>query len=666
MHAVNKEYRSEIDGLRAVAVVSVLLYHAGFVFLGKPWATGGFIGVDIFFTISGYLITRIILKELYEKSSFNFRDFYQRRARRILPMLFVVLLVSFPLAWYFLLPTSFVEYSISALSAIFFASNFFFYFSTTEYGATSSLLIPLLHTWSLGVEEQFYILLPLLCVVVFKTLKNHILLAFALLFGLSLGGAIFLSAWDATMSFYSPFSRFWELLAGSMLAYVEIRHKDYRHKHFNHAMIAHSLPLAGLGLILYAILYFDAQTLHPGFSTLIPILGVCLIIAFASPRDWIGRLLSSKPFVGIGLISYSLYLWHYPIFAFARISNTKLGHGDKLALIALTVGLSILTYFFIEKLFRKTLRWNHAFWALFLTFLMVTFVNITVVALEGYKFRFPAIANYEPDNKLLKKKRGLESMKHFKTLYPNPALDNVLIVGNSHGEQMAMMLQQIPEMKSTFNVYWEKPSNKNYFQLPCFDARVDNKTKTDDIFFQSKAYKNSDIIIIATRYYSTSNPLQICEFERKNLKGDPFSGLRHLVDAALKDGKRVVLISNTLEFAGAFVDAVYKRKYFNGGDFQRKNFNKEDLYRQFFDFPKDSKFKLANQKLKVVAEELQLPLWNLESLGCDVKAKKCFGVDASGHKLYYDYGHYTVEGISFFAQRLASQGFVDWLHKSIK
>ena len=150
-------YRAEIDGLRALAVVSVIFYHAQMVVFDRDWFQGGYLGVDIFFVISGYLITRIILAELYEKKSFNFLNFYERRARRILPMLIVVIIASGLFAWVLLSPTDLVELSKSALTSLLFISNYFFYLNTTEYGADSSLLKPLLHTWSLSIEEQFYL-----------------------------------------------------------------------------------------------------------------------------------------------------------------------------------------------------------------------------------------------------------------------------------------------------------------------------------------------------------------------------------------------------------------------------------------------------------------------------------------------------------------------------
>ena len=340
-------YRAEIDGLRAIAVVSVILYHAQMVLLGRDWFEGGFIGVDIFFVISGYLITRIILSELKSKGSFSFLNFYERRARRILPMLFVVIFVSIPYAWQKLLPSDFVEYAESILASLFFGSNFFFYFSTTEYGADSALLKPFLHTWSLGVEEQFYLVFPILAIVAFKYFRNYFL---TILVGLSLLSILFaelMEVRNADLNFYLPFSRFWELAVGSMLAYRELYYKPS-----NEGFASKSLPIFGLYLIAYSILFFDAKTPHPSLHTLIPIIGVALIVGFASKDELVGKVLGSKPFVWIGLISYSAYLWHFPIFAFSRMGKDPTNY-DKFEWIALTLILSVSSYFLIEKPFRN-------------------------------------------------------------------------------------------------------------------------------------------------------------------------------------------------------------------------------------------------------------------------------------------------------------------------
>ena len=161
-------YRPEIDGLRAIAIISIVLYHAKIVLNNTDWFEGGFVGVDIFFVISGYLITRIIMNEIMMHGSFNFLNFYERRVRRILPMLFFVIFVSIPFAWHTLFPADFLNYSESIMASIFFVSNFFFYFNGMEYGATNSLLLPLLHTWSLSIEEQFYLIAPITLLIIYK------------------------------------------------------------------------------------------------------------------------------------------------------------------------------------------------------------------------------------------------------------------------------------------------------------------------------------------------------------------------------------------------------------------------------------------------------------------------------------------------------------------
>jgi len=345
-------YRPEIDGLRAIAVGAVILYHAQITIFGHQPFKGGFIGVDIFFVISGYLITSIILKELVTTGSFSFKHFYERRARRILPALLFVMLVSLLLtfAFIFLFPDSFVDLSKSILYSLGFSSNFYFHYSGQEYGNVSGLLKPFLHTWSLSVEEQFYILFPVVLLISFKYSKKYLVHILILSFIVSLGLADWGSKNYPSASFYFLHTRMWELLAGSILAYFEIT-KGLRSKNKTLNLI---LPSIGLFLILHSILFFNNQMFHPSFYTSYPIIGVCLIIWFSGKNELVTKILSTKLFVGVGLISYSLYLWHYPIFAFTRLTGIT---GDniiyELILLIILLVSSILSYFFIERLFRN-------------------------------------------------------------------------------------------------------------------------------------------------------------------------------------------------------------------------------------------------------------------------------------------------------------------------
>src|SRR6056300_1726509 len=222
-------YRPEIDGLRAVAVGAVIFYHAQITIFGYQPFKGGFIGVDIFFVISGYLITSIILKELVTTGSFSFNHFYERRIRRILPALLFVMLASLPFVWMYLLPSSFVDFSKSILYSLGFRSHFYFHYSGQEYGAESGLLKPFLHTWSLSVEEQYYILFPLILLITFKYFRKYLVHIFIACFVISLGLAEWTSRNYLSISFYFLHTRMWELLAGSILAYFEIT-KGHRSK----------------------------------------------------------------------------------------------------------------------------------------------------------------------------------------------------------------------------------------------------------------------------------------------------------------------------------------------------------------------------------------------------------------------------------------------------
>ena len=343
-------YRPEIDGLRAIAVGAIILYHSNSSFFGYQPFNGGFIGVDIFFVISGYLITSIILKELILTGSFSFKNFYERRIRRIFPALLFVMLISLPFAWMYLLPSNLIDFSKSILYSLGFSSNFYFHYTGQEYGSDDGLIKPFLHTWSLSVEKQFYILFPIVLLITFKYFKKYLLVFLIVCFFISISIADWGSKNYASANFYFLHSRMWELLAGSILAYLEIR-QGFRSKN---QILNKILPLIGLLLIAHSIIFFNEKTFHPSFYSSSPIIGICLVIWFSDKNTLITKILSSKLLVGIGLISYSLYLWHYPIFAFSRIY----GFTDDSLIKELFLGLiifilSIISYFLVEKKFRN-------------------------------------------------------------------------------------------------------------------------------------------------------------------------------------------------------------------------------------------------------------------------------------------------------------------------
>jgi len=391
------QYRPEIDTLRAVAVIAVIIYHAKIYLFENLIFPGGFLGVDIFFIISGYLITSIILKELIEKESFSFKHFYEKRVRRILPALLFIMLVSIPFSWIYLYPTDLVNYSKSILYSLGFGSNFYFHFSGLEYGSPEGLLKPFLHTWSLSVEEQYYILFPIGLVTVFKYFRKHLIYFLLICFAISLLLADWGSKNYISSTFYFLHTRIWELICGSLVAYFEIK-KGHRGKN---KVLCHILPVLGLILVIFSFIYFDSEIFHPSFYTLVPAIGVTLILWFTNKDNIISRILSYKIFVKIGLISYSLYLWHYPIFSFANhieiFSDNNFG---KSILIIITFILSTATYNFIEQPARKANSSKMVFSTLIISTLIIVTYSTVVITMDGF-FNRVKVKNYQKKHTFL-------------------------------------------------------------------------------------------------------------------------------------------------------------------------------------------------------------------------------------------------------------------------
>ncbi len=378
------KYRPEIDGLRAIAVIAVILYHSKVSFLDFNLFQGGFIGVDIFFVISGYLITSIILKEIFFTGNFSFRYFYERRIRRIIPVLFFVMLVSLPLAWFIILPNSLVDFSKSLLYSIGFGSNFYFHYSGLEYGAIDSFLKPFLHTWSLSVEEQYYIIFPLIIFVIFKISRSLLMPLILTGLFLSLIFANWLSLHQPSLSFYMLPSRGWELLTGSLLSYWELKYNRLKKNDYSNSLFTG----LGLFLIFSSIIFFNDRMFHPSFITLIPIIGVSLIIWYSNKDEFFTKVISSKLFVSTGLISYSLYLWHYPIFSFIRISEYQLTSTIKLLIPLFIIIISIISYFLIEKPARnKKTNFKIILSQIIFALILLVVFNYLAIINKGFKER---------------------------------------------------------------------------------------------------------------------------------------------------------------------------------------------------------------------------------------------------------------------------------------
>jgi len=420
------KYRPEIDGLRTIAVMSVVFYHARFLIDEKNIIPGGFLGVDVFFVISGFLISSIILRGVKDKS-FSFVYFYERRARRILPILLFVMLVSLPLAWKFFLPTDLIDFSYQILTSIFFSSNFYFWLED-PYWATESSLKPFLHTWSLGVEEQFYLLMPILLMGLYRYQRNY---TFHFIFGLgivSLALAQWMSGVHPEQAFFLLPTRAWELFAGACLGISETR------RNFSRYSFTTYFPTLGVILIVASFFLFNENTRHPSLLTLIPVLGTMLVICFSNSRDLTVSLLKTRWFVALGLISYGIYIWHFPVFAFHKIIFNEASANDKILLIFAVILISSLSYFLVEKPFRRA---SITPLKVFIPAVSLFVVSISSFAylgsLDGFKERVPALVNQPSEPERIRNhvwfRTGVEKR------------GSIILVGDSHTNAIASTLK---------------------------------------------------------------------------------------------------------------------------------------------------------------------------------------------------------------------------------
>ena len=655
-------YRPEIDGLRAIAVIAVILYHAQINFFENIFFAGGFIGVDIFFVISGYLITSLIIKELFQTNKFSFPYFYERRFRRLIPVLFFVMLASLPLGWSLLLPTSFVEFAKSIISSIAFGSNFFFYFSEIQYAAEDSFLKPFLHTWSLSVEEQFYIIFPILFVLLFKYFRKNIFYIVIIFIIISILFANATSLSNQSLSFYILPTRGWELLSGSLLAYLEYT----KGKDTSKPIIKDLLTITGLMLIILSFLYFTDDTLHPSYLTIVPILGVCIIIWFADKSTLVGKILSTKIFVGLGLISYSLYLWHYPSFAFARIAENFETLESKILIIFLTIILSIFSFFVIEKPCRnKSFSFKKIFYSFFMGMILIAIYCNWVINKDGFieREKFLKSFNVKFDNYILDPRYYLKNHHfHFETNYipsnfqksKNNLKTKVLIVGNSFGADFFKILHLNKDLYENYDFDLISPKIRslkmikhNPYQVRClknlieknnFDCEGENFTK--NILDQ---FNKSDVILLST-YWNDQD----------------LNHLKEIILLIKQKNKKVIVVNQ-----GILLETTTKYN-FNPLDYfvylNNRLPNKKDLlniekevYKKL-DFNKKRLSK--NYKLKEISNEANINYLDLKQLQCAKSSNSCKLMTPEGYKIYWDQGHNTYEGADYLGKRMKE---INWL-----
>jgi peptidoglycan/LPS O-acetylase OafA/YrhL len=373
------KYRADIDGLRAIAVLSVLIFHAF-----PEYLSGGFVGVDVFFVISGYLISTIIFENI-DQAHFSFSEFYIRRINRIFPALFIVLGFSYAFGWLNLLADDFAQLGKHIVGGAGFISNLILW-NESGYFDKAAELKPLLHLWSLGIEEQFYFVWPLAIWWVSRWSRRVLIFVLALAF-ISFGLNIFSINSNPVAAFYSPFTRFWELLIGALLAYLMLHQQALIEK--IRPLYKNGLSLLGLFLILMAAIILNQGSAFPGWWALMPTLGAAFIIGAGSSTWCNKRLLSNRILVWFGLISFPLYLWHWPLLVFARLQEGETSTTlTRLAIVVLSILLAWLTYRFVERPIRFSTRYRtHKNIALIFLMILIAYLGYNCFDRKGIQFR---------------------------------------------------------------------------------------------------------------------------------------------------------------------------------------------------------------------------------------------------------------------------------------
>ena len=614
------KYRAEIDGLRALAVVPVILFHAGFELF-----SGGFVGVDVFFVISGYLITTILIEDI-ESQRFSLVNFYERRARRILPALFFVILVCIPFAWMWMLPYQMKDFSQSLVAVSLFASNILFW-QESGYFAAAAEEKPLLHTWSLAVEEQYYVLFPIFLILAWRFGKNRVFWMIVVMASISL----LLSEWGwrnkASVNFYLAPFRAWELFAGSIAAFIVQKQGVQKNN---------TLALLGLAAIVFSLFFYDETTPFPSVYALVPVLGVVLLVLYANKDTFAAKLLSYKGLVGIGLISYSAYLWHQPLFAFARIRSLE--HPSLILMSALSAISILLAYFswrYIEKPFRSRTSFSRNMIFLFslIAISAASLIGVIGDKTNGFDARFLETElaflhqiNEENSGYVEKRFTKLRSSKWEKEKV------KVFLVGDSYAQDLTNAVYESDMIENISLSTW-------YVSARCGNVYIPLKEK--EKFINKIDLKGCD----KSDYYGSK------EFIKRLKSAD------EVWFASAWSAWQVELIRNSLINVDDLTNAVirtYGRKDFPKFK-PRKYLGISAEERASFAEPINIQYIELNNKLSELAKNYNFI--DVQRLMCDGDGLECKIFDDSGYLKTYDGAHLTKAGAYIYGNKI--MGYLD-------
>jgi peptidoglycan/LPS O-acetylase OafA/YrhL len=621
--AHSSKYRPDVDGLRALAVLPVMLFHAG---LG---CSGGYVGVDIFFVISGYLISSLILKELGD-GNFSIIAFWERRIRRILPAMAVVAFATIVAGWFLYLPRDFKQVGESVVGQATLISNVIFW-RNTGYFAAGSDTKPLLHTWSLAVEEQFYLLFPLLLMLLAQrrrlSLSKTIVCLAVGSFTLSVVG----SYTHPPATFYLLPMRAWELLMGAWLAATRGRLSAGE-------LARETTGWLGVGLVCYSIFFYDRDTRFPGLAAIPPCLGAALIIfSSESKLSWVGRILAFKPVVFIGLISYSLYLWHWPLLVFSKYQAREVQSvGLRAALLAASIALAILSWRYVETPIRKRrilLKRPQIFG--FAGVSMATLLGLGLLAYcgNGFPSRFPAKAIHYADgwnhsaflNVISLKRAKAGQFVELGSRDTNQPI-SVLIWGDSHAMAVTPVLDDLCRRFSRRGIQATQSATApvlGYVSPGVGSLKKDSPAFAKAVLtFIAQRHVKNVIIAAFWSYYPASD----------SLKTNLLSTVRAIMDS----GARVYVVKDVPN-PGFDVPRIVAITAAHNGDLEQLGVTRE-------------KHQILNRELRQTFEQIsQMGATVLDPADYFLNRNGLYGVVQNDRVLYWDSHHLTVEGSRLLA-----------------
>jgi len=658
---MNKQsFRFDIQSLRAISVILVICYHFNFIYQNNPIFSGGFIGVDIFFIISGYVISNIVLRELEKNNSFKILPFIEKRLRRLIPALYFLLITLLIIGYFFLLPKRYIQLGYDTIFNTFFASNFYFWETLEKYGAITGIERPLLHTWSLSVEWQFYIFTSLIIIVFRNQILKKFNFFFITLFAASIVLNLVVLNNQINFNFYFSGSRYWEFLLGVLIRYNQLSLRNY----INERCSKQTINLL-LFIFLILILIFSLSYQYLVFKRiffLIVMIGTSFIILLGNIESTFSKVLNTKFLVFTGAISYSLYVWHYPLVSFFYITgfDILLTSFNKFLLLIPLFLISTISYYYVENIFRNfVIIKSKLFYIIYFgfTFLLI-FLGIIIINNSGLSKRI----NISDDKKnfiINYDKNRVKPIDYKSNLDPNKK--TILVLGNSHGGEFFELLNESSDITKNYNILY------SLIQIECIKNFIQEKDKTN--CFRKLEFKKEREFISKIKLLDKVDTI----FLKTRWTDNDIAHLKDVIQFFKNKQKKVVVVSLTPSFNVTGIYEKFNPKIeYNNFVIMNSLFQKntvldkyylsqgklptgEELIKmeqKYFNSINWSRVNDVNNRVEKISNQNQAVFLNDMNIFCNLDNKRC-KVLHKDIKIHTDNsGHTTFEANSFLAYKL--------------